>query len=136
MLLYSYGKKIIKFFAGFFIRKWNGTGSETRFFSCQRTCIAINLHSYILDFYWVWWYRNVQCINFYDVCLDYILIDSFEVILYSVIFLALRDIVPACHGTYCPPWCCSKRKCCWVRPDFPISNSLSILDTFCLVNEL
>ena len=24
--------------------------------------------------------RNVQCVNFYDVCLDYILIDSFEVI--------------------------------------------------------
>ena len=24
--------------------------------------------------------RNVQCTNFYDICLDYILIDSFEVI--------------------------------------------------------
>ena len=23
--------------------------------------------------------RNVKCANFYDVCLDYILIDSFEV---------------------------------------------------------
>ena len=23
--------------------------------------------------------RNVQCTNFYDICLDYILIDSFEV---------------------------------------------------------
>ena len=32
--------------------------------------------------------RNVQCTNFYDICLDYILIDSFE-----VRFSKCRDII-------------------------------------------
>ena len=33
--------------------------------------------------------RNVKCVNFYDVVLDYILIDSFEVRSLEIVFLDL-----------------------------------------------
>ena len=37
--------------------------------------------------------RNVQCTNFYDICLDYILIDSFEVKFLQLLDMYLCTIV-------------------------------------------